>query len=180
MKTPLELLSEVQIPIACPVQWEDMIGDDYLRHCAGCNREVYNLSVLSAAEAVRLIRAKEGQLCAQLYRRADGTVLTTDCSARMQGQSQRAVETLLAAAAVFGSVLAISAPRPGEPYAGEPTTSGRPIPPPSAGARVLVNEPGKNEPANQGQPLVPPRLGGKVAVPQGWGGGQEREPNQHH
>src|SRR5438270_1645797 len=80
MKTPLQLLDEIRIAAPCPVRWEAMSGNDQVRHCSQCDQPVYDLSALTAAEAVALIRAKQGQLCIQLYRRPDGTLLTADCA----------------------------------------------------------------------------------------------------
>jgi hypothetical protein len=36
---------------------------------------------MTAAEAAALIAGREGRLCARLFRRADGTVITADCPA---------------------------------------------------------------------------------------------------
>src|SRR5262249_24890411 len=44
-----------------------------------CERVVYNLSGMRAAEALALIRQKEGCWGVRLLRRADGTILTADC-----------------------------------------------------------------------------------------------------
>ncbi len=79
MKTPLQLLAEIQIASPCPVPWEEMEGNDRFRHCAQCDKQVYDLSAMTADDAIALIREKEGDLCVQLYRRRDGTVLTADC-----------------------------------------------------------------------------------------------------
>src|SRR5262245_23373383 len=75
----LTLLDDIRIASPCPARWEDMTGDDRSRHCRSCNRTVYNLLGMSAAQAIALIRAKEGALCLRLFRRADGKVLTADC-----------------------------------------------------------------------------------------------------
>jgi hypothetical protein len=72
-------LDAITIPSPCPVSWGSMQGDARVRFCAQCGQHVYNLSEMRAAEAVRLIEGHEGRLCVQLFRRADGTVLTADC-----------------------------------------------------------------------------------------------------
>ena len=56
-----------------------MKGDDRVRFCEGCRKNVYNLSALSRDEAERLIQSHDGKLCALLHQRRDGTVLTADC-----------------------------------------------------------------------------------------------------
>jgi hypothetical protein len=75
----LMLLDDIQIASPCPARWEDMVGDNRSRHCRSCERMVYDLSGLTAQEAVALIREKEGGLCLPLFRRADGRTLTADC-----------------------------------------------------------------------------------------------------
>jgi hypothetical protein len=78
MKTN-ELLANVKVASPCSARWGHMVGDDRARFCAQCQKHVYNLSKLTADEAVALIREREGRLCARFYQRADGTVLTSDC-----------------------------------------------------------------------------------------------------
>lgn len=56
-----------------------MDGDERVRFCRECNRNVYNLSSMTEAEAQRLIARREGRVCVRFYQRRDGTVLTTDC-----------------------------------------------------------------------------------------------------
>jgi len=77
-----------------------MVGDDRARFCGQCQKHVYNLSSLTADEAVALIREREGGLCARFYRRADGTVLTSDCPVGA-GQVWARVRRLVGAAVAF-------------------------------------------------------------------------------
>ncbi len=72
-------LSRLKIASPCPVGWEQMKGDDRARFCDHCDLHVYNISELTTRQAVALIEKTEGRLCARLYRRTDGSVLTRDC-----------------------------------------------------------------------------------------------------
>ena len=73
-------LDALEIATPCSARWEDMSGDERVRHCAECRLQVYDLSALPRAEAEALLRRHEGQrLCVRLYRRADGRVLSQDC-----------------------------------------------------------------------------------------------------
>ena len=72
-------LEKIRIARPCPARWEEMAGDERVRFCGLCRKNVYNLSAMSREAAERLIEERQGQLCALLYRRADGTVLTSDC-----------------------------------------------------------------------------------------------------
>lgn len=56
-----------------------MRGDDRVRFCDSCSKNVYNLAGLTAVEATELIGEAEGHVCLRLYRRRDGTLLTADC-----------------------------------------------------------------------------------------------------
>lgn len=113
----LPLLRNVRIASACPARWEDMTGNDTVRHCALCNLNVHNLAAMSAEDAERLLSghfgpdgsANPGRLCAVIYRRADGTVLTRDCPvgwARVRAAARR---SLLRAAAALALVTGLSA-----------------------------------------------------------------------
>jgi hypothetical protein len=78
----LPLLAQVRIASPCTVRWENMKGNDHTRFCGSCRLNVHNLSAMTAAEAEALVSRSFGageRLCAALYRRPDGTVLTRDC-----------------------------------------------------------------------------------------------------
>ena len=66
-----------------------MEGDDRARFCGQCRKHVFNLSVMTCAEAEALIREKEGRLCGRFYRRRDGRVLTADCSVGVERRRGR-------------------------------------------------------------------------------------------
>lgn len=77
----LPLLSQVRIASPCSARWEDMTGDERTRRCAQCDLDVHNLSAMTADEAETFLREKvgTGRVCARMFRRADGTILTRDC-----------------------------------------------------------------------------------------------------
>jgi len=66
-----------------------MPGTDQVRHCGECNKNVYNLSAMTRREAEEVLRQTEGRLCARLYRRADGTILTENCPAGLRAVGRR-------------------------------------------------------------------------------------------
>lgn len=81
-----------------------MSGDERARHCRECGLNVYDISKMTRAEAVRLVTTTEGRLCGRLYRRADGTVLTADCPAGWRSVKRR---TARAAGAALTAVLGL-------------------------------------------------------------------------
>ena len=74
--SPLDCL---RIATPCDVGWENMQGDEQVRFCERCHKNVYNLTNLSRRKAETLIIQNEGQLCVHAYRRTDGTILVADC-----------------------------------------------------------------------------------------------------
>jgi uncharacterized protein YhaN len=94
----LPVLDHIRIAAPCKAGWENMVGDDKVRFCGLCEKNVYNLSELTRAEAEALILEKEGDLCGRYYQRKDGTILTRDCSV---GVRQRRKRGLVAAGAAL-------------------------------------------------------------------------------
>lgn len=72
-------LDNLHIASPCPASWHAMTGDDKARFCKTCQKNVFNISMLTRQEAEALILEKEGNLCVRLARRKDGTIITDDC-----------------------------------------------------------------------------------------------------
>jgi hypothetical protein len=74
-------MSELKIKIAtpCPVRWAEMEGDERDRICQKCNLHVYNTSKMTTAEVEALVEKPDQRVCALVYRRRDGTIITKDC-----------------------------------------------------------------------------------------------------
>jgi hypothetical protein len=101
----LPMLEDVSIAAPCRASWEQMVGDEHVRFCGQCEKNVYNLSSLPREEAEALLVAKEGKMCVRLYKREDGTVLTNDCPVGVKKRRRRRA----ALAAVGGSLMAAAA-----------------------------------------------------------------------
>jgi hypothetical protein len=103
-------LEGLRIASPCKADWNAMAGDERVRFCGQCQKNVYNLSDMSRDEAEALVQGAEGRLCVRMYRRADGTVLTSDCpegALRKQRRRRLALFTgsgALATASAFGYV----------------------------------------------------------------------------
>src|SRR5688572_30553490 len=69
----LPVLPNIRVATPCRADWAKMSGDERVRACADCNKNVYNLSSMTRDEAEALIVAKEGRLCVRYYQRNDGT-----------------------------------------------------------------------------------------------------------
>lgn len=76
-----DLMKEAQIAAPCHVNWEDMTGDDKQRFCGDCKLNVLNAEAMTDDEVLQaLLKAQNGErVCMQIYKRADGTILTQNC-----------------------------------------------------------------------------------------------------
>ncbi len=72
-------LDQIAVRTPCTMDWELMTGDERTRFCDKCQKNVYNLSEMTRADAVTLIESSEKQICGRLFKRADGTIVTADC-----------------------------------------------------------------------------------------------------
>ncbi|MBK9620576.1 MAG: hypothetical protein IPP57_17615 [Candidatus Obscuribacter sp.] len=104
------VLDNLSIASPCPKLWSEMelTDADAVRFCGDCKKNVYDVSQMTTAETELLVQrasaaeaAGQGRsLCMQLYRRADGTVITDDCPVglRRLRDSWRKVRNAAAAA----------------------------------------------------------------------------------
>lgn len=118
-KIPLPLLARVHVASPCHARWDEMSGDERVRHCGACDKDVYDLSEMTEDEAETLLRTVGESACVRLRRRADGTVMTSDCPVGAERARRRRVVTAVASvagaaatalAAVAGATQALRAP----------------------------------------------------------------------
>jgi hypothetical protein len=100
-------LDEIRVASPCSASWEAMDGDERVRFCAQCRKNVYNLSGMRRGEAETLVGEHEGRLCVRYYLRRDGTVLTEDCPAGLRAARRWAHARMTATAAFLGGLLAL-------------------------------------------------------------------------
>jgi hypothetical protein len=88
-RAKLDVLNGIHIASPCPARWDRMIGDERVRACGACNKNVYNVSHMTRVEAEALFVEKEGHLCLRYYQRADGTILLKDCAIGLTKKRRR-------------------------------------------------------------------------------------------
>lgn len=130
---PLKDRAFIEIP--CPTSWDNMTGNDSVRFCGQCSLNVYNIASMTdkEAEAVFAKGTNGERLCARLYRRPDGTVMTDNCprALRRIRNASKWLQTKIVAC--FGLLLSLTAPAQAESpdkgngKSGAPTTKCAPI-----------------------------------------------------
>jgi hypothetical protein len=97
-------LDRVSIPIQCHADWDLMAGDDRVRYCKACQKSVYNLSALTKRQAEALVAEHGGKLCARIYQRPDGSILTQNCPEGIRGLTAKITRR---AGAVLSAMLSV-------------------------------------------------------------------------
>ncbi len=114
MTTPhrtLPLFERIRIASPCDVPWDTMRGDDQVRRCDQCDRNVYDLSSLTRNEVERLFDAHDEPPCVSYFQRPDGTVLLADCPVGVRRRRWRPFSALaVATLASVASLVACSQP----------------------------------------------------------------------
>lgn len=116
----LPTLDQVRIASPCDASWDEMVGDERVRFCASCEKNVYNLSAMGREDAERLLHERVGkELCVRFYQRADGTILTEDCPVGVKKKRRKKVALAVAGAGAMAFAASSMFMRGGHPC---PTT----------------------------------------------------------
>jgi hypothetical protein len=95
----LPMLDQVRVATPCNASWDEMLGDERVRFCMSCEKNVYNLSAMARDDAERLLQERVGKdLCVRFYQRADGTVLTEDCPVGVKKKRRKKIALAVAGA----------------------------------------------------------------------------------
>lgn len=106
--TATSLPSGLSVAVASPCNesWDAMLGDDRVRHCSRCDKDVFNLSALRADEIEALLAEHGVKRCVRFYRREDGTMLTADCP--VNRPRRIALRVLAVTAVAVGTSVAVA------------------------------------------------------------------------
>jgi len=150
------MLEDLRIATPCSADWDDMVGDDRARLCRQCDKLVYNVIAMTRVEAESLIGEQEGEVCVRLYRRKDGTVLTSDCPVAVERERfhRRMWASISSVAASVGLLIGLwsgraradLSPSEGSKASSKPAA-------PCAGPAKLPPKPPKAEPKIKPQPV---------------------------
>lgn len=159
---PTIALEDIRIASPCNASWDAMTGDDRVRFCGSCQKNVFNLSNMSRDDAEALIEKTEGRVCVRFYRRRDGTVLTQDCPVGLRAVRRRLALIGAGLAAGLGLLAAfLGLRRDDRRDWNVDGVMGAMVAPPDVMGRVALPEP-QVEPAEpelvpmMGAPLPPP------------------------
>lgn len=108
-KRALPLLDQVRVASPCSASWDAMVGDEHVRFCLKCEKNVYNLSSLTRDAAEALIEKNlGGEMCVRFYQRADGTILTQDCPEGVTKTRRKKLALAIAGAGAMAAATAMA------------------------------------------------------------------------
>src|SRR5215470_11348444 len=73
-------LDQLKIVSPCSTDWDQMSGDEKRRFCVECDKFVYNFSQMTRQQVEAIVSIHQGQMCARITRRPDGSLLTLETS----------------------------------------------------------------------------------------------------
>ena len=129
----MENFNDIDVASPCNESWDDMVGDNKVRFCSGCEQNVYRLTDMTRTQAEDLVRRAQGgeEVCIRFARRADGTVLTSDCpdtKRRQRTNTWAKVKTVAAAVAGVVSASLSTGCYEADAQPAKPTTGGKALP----------------------------------------------------
>ena len=96
-------LNSIQVKDPCSQDWNKMFGNDEVRFCEHCVKNVHDLSAMTRKKAEALAARSKGGICVRYIRRPDGEIQTvSDKLYQISGRASRL------AASVFGASLTLA------------------------------------------------------------------------
>jgi hypothetical protein len=146
------MIDNIRIASPCMADWEQMKGDDRVRHCDACNLNVYNLAAFTEAEIRDLVANRKGRLCGRIYQRRDGTVLTQNCPVGLRAMARRISRVAGAVFAFLTANFSAGVPLFAQTYTRTNVSQAAidlevidPVGAPVPDAEVILNEPSRKQ-----------------------------------
>jgi hypothetical protein len=69
-------LDSIEVETSCLQSWNKMRGNDQIRFCEHCTKDVHNLSAMTRKQARKIIAQSNAAICVRYIRRPDGRIQT--------------------------------------------------------------------------------------------------------
>jgi hypothetical protein len=63
----LKFVENIEIKNPCSEHWDEMVGNEQIRFCSHCAKDVNNISEMTRKQAMRLVQKYNGRLCVRYY-----------------------------------------------------------------------------------------------------------------
>ncbi len=104
----MEKKKRIRLKVAspCEANWDAMTGDEAIRHCGLCKKNVYQISNMTNDQVEELLAEVGEEKCGRFYQRKDGTLVTADCSVGLKRKRRK--QAVVGVSAGFLSVLGVA------------------------------------------------------------------------
>ncbi len=79
----------LKVASPCEANWDAMTGDEAIRFCGLCKKNVYQISNMSNDQVEELLAEAGEEKCGRFYQRKDGTLVTADCSVGLKRKRRK-------------------------------------------------------------------------------------------
>src|SRR5437867_3186729 len=63
----LKFIDKIEVKSPCHEEWSDMLGNDKVRFCSHCAKDVNNISEMTRKQAMRVVQKFNGRLCVRYH-----------------------------------------------------------------------------------------------------------------
>jgi hypothetical protein len=70
-----DLLDRIEVKSPCSEIWDEMFGNDEIRFCSHCAKDVHNLSAMTRKTAAELITRSNGNICVRYEKDQSGKII---------------------------------------------------------------------------------------------------------
>ena len=72
-----DFLDSINVKSPCSESWDEMKGNDEVRFCSHCAKNVHDISAMTRAKAEKLVKNSNGKLCVRYVKNPNGKLITT-------------------------------------------------------------------------------------------------------
>lgn len=121
----MENKKRIRLKVAspCDANWDAMTGDEAIRFCGLCKKNVYQISNMTNEQVEELLAEAGEKKCGRFYQRKDGTLVTADCSVGLKRKRRKQAVIGLGAGVLSAIGVAVSSVGGAPPANNLPTQS---------------------------------------------------------
>lgn len=110
MSKSYSLDKRLKILSPCEESWEIMEGNDKVRFCSRCQKDVHNISSMTKEEAIELAFKSEGRLCVRYYKKSSGAIKFVPPVLESENKLEKSPLMRFAAGLFFAAALTSQSP----------------------------------------------------------------------
>ena len=101
------LLENVSVETPCSADWNEMMGNEEVRHCHQCQRNIHNISEMPKRRALKVLNQKDEIVCISYFKDEKNKIITQTYFGIFRRNLVKTISTVLALIFSFTSIYAI-------------------------------------------------------------------------